>query len=245
LYLSFSMKSKPFVELKKVEREFTNGDVVTSVLRAIDLKVDEGEFVAIMGPSGSGKSTIMHIIGFLDHLSAGEYYFKGKNVAKLTNDELAVMRRDEVGFVFQFFNLLAGSTVLENVSLPMIYAKIPKIERKKRAIKALKEVGMEHRLDFKANTISGGERQRVAIARALVNEPGIICADEPTGNLDTNSGLEVLKIFQKLNDQGRTIIMVTHEEEAAEFAKRIVRVRDGEIVSDTLVKKRRTESFRK
>jgi len=235
----------PLIVLKNVEREFKSGDVITQVLHNINLEIEEGDFVAIMGPSGSGKSTLMHIIGFLDHLSRGEYLFNGNNVAKLSSDQLAVMRRDEVGFVFQFFNLLAGSTVLDNVMLPMLYTKTAPEKRKTHVMEALQEVGMSHRANFKANRISGGERQRVAIARALVNNPKLICADEPTGNLDTASGLDVLKIFQKLNNEGSTIIMVTHEEEAAEFAKRIIRIKDGHIISDEKVKNRRTEDFRK
>ncbi len=233
------------IELRGIKRSFVNGEIETPVLHGIDLKIDEGEFVAIMGPSGSGKSTLMHILGFLDHASGGEYRYNGVNVAGLSSDELALKRRTEVGFVFQAFHLLPNSTVFDNVVLPMLYSGVPLAERRTKALNALKQVHLDHRVDFLSNRISGGERQRVAIARALVNEPRLLCADEPTGNLDTASGLEVLKIFQRINDAGRTIIMVTHEEEAAAFAKRIVRMRDGKIVSDEVVKERQKHSFTK
>lgn len=233
------------IELQGIQRSFVNGEIETPVLRGIDLKINEGEFVAIMGPSGSGKSTLMHILGFLDHASSGQYLYNGKNVAGISSDELALKRRTEVGFVFQAFHLLPNSTVLDNVVLPMIYAGIPSAQRREKALEALKKVRLDHRVDYLSNRISGGERQRVAIARALVNEPRLLCADEPTGNLDTASGLEVLKIFQQINDEGRTIIMVTHEEEAAAFAKRIVRMRDGKIISDEEVHKRNTHHFTK
>lgn len=225
-------KKRPAIEVRNVTRSYVDGEVTTKVLRGVSVSINEGEFVAIMGPSGSGKSTLMHIMGFLDRLSTGQYLFKGKRVDKLSDRKLAFMRRKEVGFVFQFFNLLSRSTVLENVMLPMLYAGVPSEERKKRAMKVLTDVGLEHRLDYPANRISGGERQRVAIARALVNNPTVIFADEPTGNLDTKSGLEVLRIFQRLHKQGHTIVMVTHEMEAAQFAKRIISIRDGEIESD-------------
>ena len=237
--------SYPIIEVKNLEKQYVDGDIITPVLHDVNLKIDEGEFVAIMGPSGSGKSTLMHILGFLDRQTKGVYLFKGKKAGTLSDDELAVMRKEKVGFVFQFFNLLARSTVLDNVMLPMIYAQVPPDERKKRAEKVLKRVGLGHRLDFLANKISGGEKQRVAIARSLANDPLVIFADEPTGKLDSKSGLEVLKIFQELNKEGHTVIMVTHEIEAAEFAKRIVSFHDGRIVSDIKVKKRRKASFTK
>ncbi|MDP2631901.1 MAG: ABC transporter ATP-binding protein [Candidatus Uhrbacteria bacterium] len=233
------------IELKDVTKKYVNGEVVTPVLHGVTLDIEEGEFVALMGPSGSGKSTIMHILGFLDRLTSGSYRFKGKDVSELGDNELAYLRRDEVGFVFQFFNLISNTTVLENTMLPMLYAEVPRPERIARAKKALENVGLGHRTEHIANQISGGERQRVAIARALVNNPSIIFADEPTGNLDTQSGLEILQIFQNLNEAGHTVIMVTHEQEAAEFAKRIVRVRDGNIVSDEAVSRRRTHKFAK
>ena len=188
-------KKRPAIEVRNVTRSYVDGEVTTKVLRGVTVSIDEGEFVAIMGPSGSGKSTLMHIMGFLDRLSTGQYLFKGKRVDRFSDRQLAFMRRKEAGFVFQFFNLLSRSTVLENVMLPMLYAGVPSEERKRRAVKVLTDVGLEHRLDYPANRISGGERQRVAIARALVNNPTVLFADEPTGNLDTKSGLEVLKIF--------------------------------------------------
>ncbi|MFH1631863.1 MAG: ABC transporter ATP-binding protein [bacterium] len=235
----------PLIELKDLSKKFVNGEVVTPVLHGVTLNIEEGEFVALMGPSGSGKSTLMHILGFLDRLTAGSYMFKGKDVSTLADDELALLRRDEAGFVFQFFNLLANASVIENVMLPMMYSEIARGQRRRKGLEALNEVGLEHRIDHKASQVSGGERQRVAIARALVNNPSVIFADEPTGNLDTKSGLEILKIFQRLNNEGHTIIMVTHEQEAAEFARRIIRIRDGDIISDEKVGKRRTSNFTK
>lgn len=236
-------QKRALIELEKVTKKFVNGEVVTPVLHGVSLRVEEGEFVALMGPSGSGKSTLMHIIGFLDHLTEGKYYFRGKNVADLDDHALALKRRTDAGFIFQFFNLLSKSSVLENVMLPMIYSDTPKSKRRTNALAALKQVGLEHRVDHLANQISGGERQRVAIARALVNNPTVLFADEPTGNLDSKSGFEVLKLFRELNDEGRTIVMVTHEQEAAEFAKRIIRLRDGVIQSDETGHKRRKGSF--
>jgi len=233
------------IDLQKITKDYVNGDVVTSVLHGVSLEIEEGEFVAIMGPSGSGKSTLMHIIGFLDQLTTGKYLFAGKDVSKLSDDELAQMRRKEVGFVFQFFNLLPRTTVLENVTLPMVYEQTPIAEREKEARRALESVGLAHRLHHLSNQLSGGERQRVAIARALVGNPSIIFADEPTGNLDTKSGVEVLKLFQELNKQGNTIVMITHEREAAEFAERIISIRDGDVVQDGNGHKRRTDSFDK
>ncbi|PIX61899.1 macrolide ABC transporter ATP-binding protein [Candidatus Uhrbacteria bacterium CG_4_9_14_0_2_um_filter_41_50] len=233
------------IDLQKITKDYVNGDVVTSVLHGVSLEIEEGEFVAIMGPSGSGKSTLMHIIGFLDQLTTGKYLFAGKDVSKLSDDELAQMRRKEVGFVFQFFNLLPRTTVLENVTLPMVYEQTPIAEREKEARRALESVGLAHRLHHLSNQLSGGERQRVAIARALVGNPSIIFADEPTGNLDTKSGVEVLKLFQELNKQGNTIVMITHEREAAEFAERIISIRDGDVVQDGNGHKRRTDFFDK
>lgn len=235
----------PLIELKDVKKDYVNDDVVTSVLYGISLTIHEGEFVAIMGPSGSGKSTLMHILGFLDSVTSGAYFFKGQDVSTLTDEEKAYMRRKEVGFVFQAFNLLPRTSVLENVALPMIYEQIPEARREVMALEALKTVGLEHRLDHLSNQLSGGERQRVAIARAVANDPSILFADEPTGNLDTKTGIEVLTMFQELHKKGRTIIMITHEQEAAEFAERIVSIRDGVILSDTNGHARRTGEFHK
>lgn len=227
-------------------KEYVNGDVVTPVLRDVQLSIAQGEFVALMGPSGSGKSTLMHILGFLDRLSRGQYQFDGKNVADFSDDERAFMRRREVGFVFQAFHLLPNSRVIDNVILPLIYSDTEKSTRRQSAEKALNAVGLSHRLDHLSNQLSGGERQRVAIARALVNEPRIVFADEPTGNLDSKSGAIVLGILQALHEQeGRTIMMVTHELEAAEYAERIIRIRDGEMVSDEKVQVRRRGEYQK
>jgi putative ABC transport system ATP-binding protein len=224
--------SKIIVEMKDVVKDFVNGEVVTHALRRVDCAISEGEFVSIMGPSGSGKSTLMHIMGFLDVLTSGAYLFDGKDVSGLSQDELALMRRNEVGFIFQTFNLLSNATVIENVMLPMVYAEIPRKEREERAKEALEEMGLGHRLNHKSNQLSGGERQRVAIARAFVNKPKVVFADEPTGNLDTKSGTVVLEKLQEFNARGQTIVMVTHEMEAAEYSKRIIRMRDGEIEDD-------------
>ena len=224
--------AKTIVEMTDIKKDFVNGEVVTHAICGVTCSISEGEFVSIMGPSGSGKSTLMHIMGFLDVLSAGGYQFNGKDVSSLEQDELALMRRNEVGFIFQTFNLLSNASVIENVMLPMVYAEIPKKEREERAKEALEEMGLGHRLNHKSNQLSGGERQRVAIARAFVNRPKVVFADEPTGNLDTKSGTIVLEKLQEFNARGQTIVMVTHEMEAAEYSKRIIRMRDGEIEKD-------------
>ncbi len=226
------------IEVKNLMKSYENDGVATAVLYGMNFQIAKGEFVAIMGPSGSGKSTLMHILGFLDKLSSGSYIFEGKDVSGLTDDELAEMRSNQVGFVFQAFNLLPRTTVLENVMLPLTYVKMEQAERIKKAKEALVAVGLEHRLNFFSNQLSGGEKQRVAIARSLVNNPAVIFADEPTGNLDSKSGLQVMRILQNLNESGRTIILVTHEKYTADHAKRILRVRDGLIVEDVAVEKR-------
>jgi putative ABC transport system ATP-binding protein len=203
-------------------------------LRGVSFDIKDGEFVAIMGPSGSGKSTLMHILGALDTPTSGTYFLDGHDVSKLSDDELATIRRDKIGFVFQSFNLLPRATVMRNVTLPLIYAGVPEIEREKRARKSLMSAGLdEDRFDHRSNQLSGGQIQRVAIARALVNDPSLILADEPTGNLDSQTGDIVLGTFQKLNkDFNRTIILITHEREVAEHADRIIHIRDGLIVED-------------
>lgn len=223
------------ISVEHLTKEYQTGDVATSVLKGVSFTITKGEFVAIMGPSGSGKSTLMHILGFLDTLTSGKYIFEGRDVSRLSDDELAGMRNTKVGFVFQAFNLLPRTSSVDNVMLPLLYSKVPKSEQKKRAIKILESVGLNHRLDHAPSQLSGGEKQRVAIARALVNNPEIIFADEPTGNLDSKSGLQVMKILQSLNDKGHTIILVTHERHTAEHAKRILQIRDGEIISDEIV----------
>lgn len=222
------------IELKNIVKNYDNGGVVTRVLHGVNLSVQEGEFIAIMGPSGSGKSTLMHIIGFLDRSTSGEYYFDGQNIESFNDDDLAHIRNERIGFVFQSFNLLPRTTVLDNVILPLFYSKI-KTGLEKRAREALESVGLKDRMHHLSNQISGGQKQRVAIARALICDPKVIFADEPTGNLDSKSGSTVMHILEKLNNEGRTIILVTHDEEVAMHAKRIVTIRDGEIVGDEVV----------
>ncbi|MEK9152482.1 MAG: ABC transporter ATP-binding protein [Patescibacteria group bacterium] len=222
------------IECRNVTKTYVNGDVETKVLKGISFTVKDGDFVAVMGPSGSGKSTLMHILGALDTATSGQYLLDGKDVSTLSDDHLADIRRDKIGFVFQSFNLLPRATVLRNVVLPLIYADIPPEEREARAKKALKSAGMdESRFFHRSNQLSGGQMQRVAIARALVNDPLLILADEPTGNLDTQTGEVVLGTFQRLNaEEKRTIILITHERYVAEHADRIINLRDGLIVED-------------
>jgi len=223
------------IELKNIVKNYDNGGVITRVLHNVNLGVEEGEFIAIMGPSGSGKSTLMHTIGFLDRPTEGDYFFDGQNTKDFSDDELAKIRNQRIGFVFQSFNLLPRTSVLDNVMLPLFYSGNKKgHEHKARA--ALESVDLGERLHYMSNQISGGQKQRVAIARALVCDPKVIFADEPTGNLDSKSGGTVMHILEKLNKEGRTIILVTHDVNVALHAKRIVTIRDGEIVSDRKVK---------
>ncbi|MEO5927763.1 MAG: ABC transporter ATP-binding protein [Patescibacteria group bacterium] len=225
------------VDLKK---QYENDGVATAVLHGVNFAIPKGQFVAIMGPSGSGKSTLMHILGFLDTLSTGKYFFEGRDVSTLKEDELARFRGEKVGFIFQAFNLLPKTSVLENVKLPLLYSKIPTSKRDAMAKKAIESVGLSHRINNLSNQLSGGERQRVAIARALILDPSVIFADEPTGNLDSKSGTAVMELLQNLNTkQGHTIVLVTHETYTSEHAERILRIKDGLIQSDEPVKNRR------
>ena len=223
----------PLIKLENIKKSYPLGSGTLEILKGISLTVEAGEFVAIMGPSGSGKSTLMNILGCLDNPTSGKYFLDGEEVGKLKSDDLAAIRNKKIGFVFQGFNLLSRTSAIENVELPMIYAGTPEKERHKKAIKALKAVGLEKRMDHQPNQLSGGQQQRVAIARALVTEAPIIFADEPTGNLDTKTSVEVMDLFTRFNKElGRTIILVTHEEDIALYADRIIKVVDGEIVSD-------------
>jgi putative ABC transport system ATP-binding protein len=220
--------------MEDIHKVYKTGTTEVQALNGINLRVKEGEFLAIMGPSGSGKSTLMNIIGCLDVPSQGRYLLKGKEIEKMGDEELAFIRNKEIGFVFQNFNLLARTDALANVELPLIYSRVPKKERKIRAYEALKKVGIEERAKHMPSELSGGEQQKVAIARALVTNPSIILADEPTGNLDTKSSEDIMSIFDKLNNEGNTIILVTHEPDIARHAKRLVRLRDGKIIEDKL-----------
>ncbi|MAB47533.1 MULTISPECIES: ABC transporter ATP-binding protein [Winogradskyella] len=221
------------IEIRGIIRDFKLGQETVHVLKGIDLDIKRGEYVAIMGPSGSGKSTLMNLLGCLDTPTAGSYNLNGKDVSQMTDDELADIRNTEIGFVFQTFNLLPRTTALDNVALPMVYAGATKKERIDRASEVLTDVGLADRMDHKPNQLSGGQRQRVAVGRALVNKPSIILADEPTGNLDSKTSLEIMELFDQIHASGNTVIMVTHEEDIAAHAKRVIRLRDGMIESDT------------
>jgi len=225
------------ITIKDLWKIYDTGSIQVNALQGIDLKIEKGEFVAIMGPSGSGKSTLMNILGCLDVSTKGEYELDGVKIAELENRDLAEIRNQKIGFVFQSFNLLARTSALKNVELPMIYGKAKSKNRYEKAYDALKRVGLEDRIDHKPNELSGGQRQRVAIARSLVNDPAIILADEPTGNLDSKSSDDIMALFKELNDEGATIIIVTHENEIAEKTKRVVAFRDGRIVEDYQVDK--------
>lgn len=227
------------VEVKDLKKVYKDGDTETRVLHGLNFSIEKGEFVAVMGPSGSGKSTLLQILGFLDSHTGGEYLFEGKSVSAYSPLEVAKIRNQKLGFVFQAFNLLAKTTVLDNVKLPLLYSDIPEHEWDERARIAVDSVGLSHRLDHEPSQLSGGEKQRVAIARALVCEPSIIFADEPTGNLDSKSGRTVMELIQKLNDHGHTVLLITHETSTAEHARRIIHIKDGLIEKDSEVQNRK------
>ena len=227
--------NKPLISLQHIYKDYPLGNTVVKVLKDINLDIYPGEYAALMGPSGSGKSTLMNIIGALDTPTSGKYFLKGYEVDKMSDDELARIRNKEIGFVFQTFNLLPRLTALENVMLPLVYARVPKKERIRRATEVLENVGLADRMHHKPNQLSGGQRQRVAIVRALVNRPSLILADEPTGNLDSKSSEEIMKLFDDLHRQGNTVILVTHEPGIAEHAKRLIKLLDGKIQSDNLI----------
>lgn len=227
--------SKNVIHVEDVSKTYNTGAISFTALKEVNLTIKEGEFTSIMGPSGSGKSTFMNILGCLDKMNEGKYILNGKDVTNLTENELAYVRNKEIGFVFQSFNLLPRMTILDNVELPMVYSGVPLKERREKSLSALEKVGLIDRIKHKPNEISGGQKQRVAIARAIVNNPSVLMADEPTGNLDTKSTNDIIRIFQKLNDEGVTIVMVTHEPDVARYTKRIVKFTDGSIVSDEKV----------
>jgi putative ABC transport system ATP-binding protein len=226
--------ANPLIKITNIKRDFPLGNEIVYVLKGIDLEINKGEYVALMGPSGSGKSTLMNILGCLDTPTSGTYILNGKHVSEMQDDELAGIRNKEIGFVFQTFNLMPRTTALDNVALPMVYAGHSKSERVERATEVLTQVGLQDRMDHKPNQLSGGQRQRVAVARALVNKPSIILADEPTGNLDSKTSVEIMNLFNEIHANGNTVILVTHEEDIAAYAHRIIRLRDGIIESDTI-----------
>jgi len=225
---------EPLITIKDIGRKYVIGSETIHALKSVSLTINKGEFVALMGPSGSGKSTLMNILGCLDTPSKGEYILNGINVSQMTENDLAEVRNSEIGFVFQTFNLLPRNTALENVALPLVYAGIGRDARLERAQKSLENVGLGNRVTHKPNELSGGQRQRVAVARALINNPSIILADEPTGNLDTKTSIEIMGLIEDIHDKGNTIILVTHEEDIAQHAHRIVRMRDGLVEKDYL-----------
>lgn len=226
--------AQPIIQTDNISRKYVMGEEVVQALKSVTFSISKGEYVAFMGPSGSGKSTLMNIIGALDTPSGGTYILNGKDVSNMDDNELAEIRNKEIGFVFQTFNLLPRSTSLDNVALPLVYSGIKQSDRNSRALKALTDVGLGNRSGHKPNELSGGQRQRVAIARALVNNPSILLADEPTGNLDSKTSYEIMDLFDQLHQKGNTIIMVTHEDDIALYAHRIIRLRDGLIESDTV-----------
>lgn len=226
------------IEVENLEKTYGDGDVKTPALRGVSFNIEKGEFVAIMGPSGSGKSTLLHMLGFLDEPTGGKYKFEGKELSDYSKGEISRARNEKMGFVFQMFNLLSRTVVLENVKLPLLYSDVKESLWNGLALKAIEQVGLSHRLNHDVSKLSGGEKQRVAIARALINNPSVIFADEPTGNLDSKSGGQIMEIIEKLNDEGHTVILITHETYTAEYAQRIITLKDGLIESDKKVLKR-------
>ena len=225
--------AESLIDIKNIKRDFVLGNEIVYVLKGIDLQINKGEYVALMGPSGSGKSTLMNLLGCLDTPTSGKYILNGKDVSQMHDNELAEIRNKEIGFVFQTFNLLPRTSALDNVALPMIYAGYSKSDRKERATEVLTQVNLSDRMDHQPNQLSGGQRQRVAIARALVNKPSIILADEPTGNLDSKTSIEIMSLFNDIHKNGNTVIVVTHEEDIAKYAHRVIRLKDGMIESDS------------
>jgi putative ABC transport system ATP-binding protein len=223
---------EPLITIKDIGRKYVIGTEIIHAIKSVSLTINKGEFVALMGPSGSGKSTLMNILGCLDTPTKGDYILNGINVSQMTENQLAEVRNSEIGFVFQTFNLLPRNSALDNVALPLVYAGVSKEQRQERARKTLENVGLGHRVDHRPNELSGGQRQRVAVARALINNPSIILADEPTGNLDTKTSIEIMGLIEDIHDKGNTIILVTHEEDIAQHAHRIVRMRDGLVEND-------------
>ncbi|MCP3747030.1 MULTISPECIES: ABC transporter ATP-binding protein [Paenibacillus] len=240
--MSETQSNKTVIEIKELKKMYEVGGQEIQALRSVNLSISEGEFVAIMGPSGSGKSTMMNVIGCLDHPDTGKYYLDGYSILDAREKELSEIRNQKLGFVFQKFYLLPRTTALANVELPMMYAGIPAKERRERAVEALRSVGLAERMYNKPNELSGGQQQRVSIARALVNNPVILLADEPTGALDTKTSIEIMELFQGLNELGKTIVLVTHELEIAEYAKRLISFRDGNIERDEQITNRRISS---
>jgi putative ABC transport system ATP-binding protein len=225
---------EPLIKIESLAKHYRVGSEVVKALRSVSISIFKNEYVALMGPSGSGKSTLMNILGCLDSPTSGSYFLNGQDVSKMVDNQLAEIRNKEIGFVFQTFNLLPRSTALDNVALPLIYAGMGKDTRQQRALEVLDQVGLSDRVDHKPNELSGGQRQRVAVARALVNKPSIILADEPTGNLDSKTSVEIMGLFEEIHQAGNTIIVVTHEEDIAMHAHRVIRLRDGNIESDSL-----------
>src|SRR5215471_5635526 len=228
------------IDIRDITKVYQMGDQQVHALSGVTVGVDRGEYVAIMGPSGSGKSTLMNLIGCLDTPTSGSYVLNGREVAKMTDDELAAIRNQEIGFVFQTFNLLPRTTALQQVELPLVYSGLSRKDRRERALKALEAVGLTERMSHQPSELSGGQRQRVAVARALINNPSILLADEPTGNLDSQTGAEIMSLFDQLNQRGNTIVLVTHEEDIAAHARRIVRLKDGKITDDAPNERTRT-----